>query len=312
MLKRKYSFSASTCWKFENSSSVDTRRDKSNQAANNVTDSHPEESAVVHNACIAEERGTDSNLQMHPLLFQASESGRLSYLPLSCNIGASSTFSFFSGHQPQLNLSLFHYHHQANHVVDGFNKSLTSKDSTSASCSIDFHPLLQRTDEENSNLVMAHSNPNQFVCLRGEFTQLQSHFDAVQNKSFVNHGPVVVDPKQSSSNEKANDLDLEIHLSSNSAKETSEGGRDNEPWSTQSELKSGRRIETCKVNSPRDQHNERCPTVHSNFVSGADASPVPSNNVSICNMDNLDLEIQVLILQRRHLREVEIMNPGQH
>jgi hypothetical protein len=37
------------------SSSVDTRRDKSNQAANNVTDSHPEESAVVHNACIAEE-----------------------------------------------------------------------------------------------------------------------------------------------------------------------------------------------------------------------------------------------------------------
>jgi hypothetical protein len=104
MLKRKYSFSASTCWKFENSSSVDTRRDKSNQAANNVTDSHLEESAVVHNACIAEERGTDSNLQMHPLLFQASESGRLSYLPLSCNIGASSTFSFFSGHQPQLNL----------------------------------------------------------------------------------------------------------------------------------------------------------------------------------------------------------------
>ncbi|KAL9355760.1 hypothetical protein Peur_053730 [Populus x canadensis] len=285
------------------SSSVDTRRDKSNQAANNVTDSHPEESAVVHNACIAEERGTDSNLQMHPLLFQASESGRLSYLPLSCNIGASSSFSFFSGHQPQLNLSLFHYHHQANHVVDGFNKSLTSKDSTSASCSIDFHPLLQRTDEENSNLVMALSNPNQFVCLRGEFTQSQSHFDAVQNKSFVNHGPVVVDPKQSSSNEKANDLDLEIHLSSNSAKETSEGGKDNEPWSTQSELKSGRRIETCKVNSPRDQHNEHCPTVHSNFVSGADASPVPSNNVSICNMDNLDLEIQVLILQRRHLRE---------
>ncbi|KAJ6925499.1 hypothetical protein NC651_010016 [Populus alba x Populus x berolinensis] len=67
-----------------------------------------------------------------------------------------------------------------------------------------------------------------------------------ENKSFVNHGPVV-DPKQSSSNEKANDLDSEIHLSSNSAKETSEGGRDNEPWSTLSELKSGRRIETCKI-----------------------------------------------------------------
>jgi hypothetical protein len=192
---------------------------------------------------------------MHPLLFQASESGRLSYLPLSCNIGASSTFSFFSGHQPQLNLSLFHYHHQANHVVDSFNKSLTSKDSTSASCSIDFHPLLQRTDEENSNLVMAHSNPNQFVCLRGEFTQLQSHFDAVQNKSFVNHGPVVVDPKQSSSNEKANDLDSEIHLSSNSAKETSERGRDNEPWSTLSELKSERRILEPLINAVFDEGN---------------------------------------------------------
>jgi hypothetical protein len=43
-------------------------------------------------------------------------------------------------------------------------------------------------------------------------------------------------------------------------------------------------METCKINSPRDQHNEH-PTVHSNLVSGADASPVQSNNVSTCNMD---------------------------
>ncbi|CAK7351223.1 unnamed protein product [Dovyalis caffra] len=271
------------------SSVVDTRRDKSNQATDNVTDSHPEEPAVVHNAIIVDGRGTDSDLQMHPLLFQAPEGGRLPYLPLGCNNGTSSSFSFFSGNQPQLNLSLLHNPHQANHVVGSFTKSLKSKDSTSASCSIDFHPLLQ-TDEENSNLVMASSNPNQFVCLRGESTQLQNHFDAVQNKSSVNQGPFTVDPEQCCSNEKANNLDLEIHLSSNSVKEISQGGRDaganNQPWSALSEPKSGRRIETCNINSPHDQHTEHCPTVHGNPVSGPDASPVPSNNVSLCDMDD--------------------------
>ncbi|KAL9384276.1 hypothetical protein Peur_024599 [Populus x canadensis] len=288
-------------------SSVDSIRDKTNQAADHVTDSHPEQSAIVHNVCTAEERGTDSDLQMHPLLFQAPEGGCLPYLPLSCSSGTSSSFSFFSGNQPQLNLSLFHNPLQANHVVDGFNKSSKSKDSTSASCSIDFHPLLQRTDEENNNLVMACSNPNQFVCLSGESAQFQNHFGAVQNKSFVNHIPIAVDPKHSSSNEKANDLDLDIHLSSNSAKEVSERSRDvganNQPRSTTSEPKSGRRMETCKINSPRDQHNEH-PTVHSNLVSGADASPVQSNNVSTCNMDDVgDQSHPEIVMEQEELSD---------
>jgi hypothetical protein len=243
---------------------------------------------------------------MHPLLLQAPEGGCLPYLPLSCSSGTSSSFSFFSGNQPQLNLSLFHNPLQANHV-DGFNKSSKSKDSTSASCSIDFHPLLQRTDEENNNLVMACSNPNQFVCLSGESAQFQNHFGAVQNKSFVNHIPIAVDPKHSSSNEKANDLDLDIHLSSNSAKEVSERSRDvganNQPRSTTSEPKSGRRMETCKINSPRDQHNEH-PTVHSNLVSGADASPVQNNNVSTCNMDDVgDQSHPEIVMEQEELSD---------
>ncbi|KAF9672065.1 hypothetical protein SADUNF_Sadunf11G0001800 [Salix dunnii] len=288
-------------------SSVDSRRDKTNQAADHVTDSHPEESAVVHNACIAEERGTDSDLQIHPLLFQAPEGACLPYFPLSCYSGSSSSFSFFSGNQPQLNLSLFHNPLQANHV-DGFNKSLKSKDSTSASCSIDFHPLLQRTDGDNNNLVMPCSNSNQFVCSSGESAQFQNHFGVVQNKSFVNHTPIAVDPKHSSSNEKANDLDLDIHLSSNSAKEISERSRDvganNQPRSTVSEAKSGRRMETCKINSTHEQHNGHCPMVHSNLVSGADASPVQSNNASTCNMDDVgDQSHPEIVMEQEELSD---------
>lgn len=288
-------------------SSVDSRRDKTNQAADHVTDSHPEESAVVHNACIAEERGTDSDLQIHPLLFQAPEGACLPYFPLSCDSGTSS-FSFFSGNQPQLNLSLFHNPLQANHVVDGFHKSSKSKDSTSASCSIDFHPLLQRTDGENNNLVMPCSNPNHLVCSSGESAQFQNHFGVVQNKSFVNHIPIAADPKHSSSNEKANDLDLDIHLSSNSAKEISERstdvGANNQPRSTVSEPKSGRRLETSKIDGPHDQHNGHCPMVHSNLASGADASPVQSNNASTCNMDDVgDQSHPEIVMEQEELSD---------
>ncbi|KAB5533671.1 hypothetical protein DKX38_016757 [Salix brachista] len=289
-------------------SSVDSRRDKTNQAADHVTDSHPEESAVVHNACIAEERGTDSDLQIHPLLFQAPEGACLPYFPLSCDSGTSSSFSFFSGNQPQLNLSLFHNPLQANHVVDGFHKSSKSKDSTSASCSIDFHPLLQRTDGENNNLVMPCSNPNHLVCSSGESAQFQNHFGVVQNKSFVNHIPIAADPKHSSSNEKANDLDLDIHLSSNSAKEISERstdvGANNQPRSTVSEPKSGRRLETSKIDGPHDQNNGHCPMVHSNLASGADASPVQSNNASTCNMDDVgDQSHPEIVMEQEELSD---------
>ncbi|XP_031279268.1 uncharacterized protein LOC116137720 isoform X2 [Pistacia vera] len=145
---------------------------------------HLEESHVVE-----DERVAESDLQMHPLLFQAPEDGRLPYYPLNTGTGTSSSFSFFSANQPQLNMSLFHNPCQVSHV-GCFNESLKTKESSNtASSAIDFHPLLKISENANGDSVTAPSTA-------------------------------------SKSNEKANDLDLEIHLSSSSTKKRALVSRD--------------------------------------------------------------------------------------
>ncbi|XP_075665904.1 uncharacterized protein LOC142635663 [Castanea sativa] len=81
---------------------------KNSPLKDNVRHSHPEESEVDKNKCIPEERRIDSDLQMHPLLFQSPEDRHLPYYRLNCGTSTSSSFIFFSGNQPQLNLNLFH------------------------------------------------------------------------------------------------------------------------------------------------------------------------------------------------------------
>ncbi|KAL8198168.1 hypothetical protein R6Q57_029976 [Mikania cordata] len=95
----------------------------------------------------AVEKG-DSDLQMHPLLFQDHEDGSLPYFPLNRSAGSSSSFDFFPNNPPQLNLNLFRYSNQAKHTLNFIN-SLRSKELSSALTGADFHPLLQRTDDGN-------------------------------------------------------------------------------------------------------------------------------------------------------------------
>ncbi|GJW60828.1 Myb-like protein [Tanacetum coccineum] len=95
----------------------------------------------------AGEKG-DSDLQMHPLLFQDPEDGNsLPYYPLHGSAGSSSSFDFFSSNSPQLNLNLPRYSHQDKNTFAFFNNSLRSKELTSSSTGVDFHPLLQRVDD---------------------------------------------------------------------------------------------------------------------------------------------------------------------
>ncbi|XP_015574278.1 uncharacterized protein LOC8284196 isoform X2 [Ricinus communis] len=275
-----------------------TKRDKRNQVGDKITtscpeeftSSHPEESAILHDTCAAEERGTESDLQMHPLLFQSPEDGRLSYYPLSCSTGASSSFTFFSANQPQLNLSLFHSSRPANHTVDCFNKSSKTGESTSASCGIDFHPLLQRAEEENIDFATSCSIAHQYVCLGGKSAQPQNPLGAVQTKSPVNSGPSTTGSKPPSSIEKANELDLEIHLSSMSAVEKTRGSRDvgasNQLEPSTSAPNSGNTIDKDKSKSSCHQCCENRPAVSSNLVSGADAIAVQSNNDARCDMED--------------------------
>lgn len=99
-----------------------------------------------------EEGGIESDLHMHPLLFQASEDGRPPYHPFDSSHNASNSFSFFSGNQPQVNLSLFHNPYQANPKSNSICRSSKSKELT-LSCGIDFHPLLQRSDDVDNDQV---------------------------------------------------------------------------------------------------------------------------------------------------------------
>ncbi|KAI3716892.1 hypothetical protein L1987_68106 [Smallanthus sonchifolius] len=96
----------------------------------------------------AAEKG-DSDLQLHPLLFQDHEDGSLPYYPLNGSASSSSSFDFFPNNPPQLNLNLFRYSNQAKHTVNFFNNSLKSKELTSSLTGADFHPLLQRSDDGN-------------------------------------------------------------------------------------------------------------------------------------------------------------------
>ncbi|WVY93153.1 hypothetical protein V8G54_032241 [Vigna mungo] len=162
-----------------------------------VTDSQSERFETVEGRSIQAEKGTCTDLEMHPLLFQVTEDGNVPYYPLKFSSGTSSSFSFFSGSQPQLNLSLFHSSQQQSHI-DCANKSLTSKSSILRSGGIDFHPLLQKSGDAQS--------PN---------------FDSNQPESLGTSGLLAIANRSSGLTEKSNELDLEIHLSSVSGRQKS-------------------------------------------------------------------------------------------
>ncbi|KAL4388282.1 hypothetical protein GQ457_09G001310 [Hibiscus cannabinus] len=201
--------------------SLVNKTDKSNPTRENVTNSNSEESRVAKDKSVAEE-STRTDLQMHPLLFQVPEDGQLPYYPLNCGAGTSSSFGLFSGNQPQLNLSLFYNPQQANNADDSLTKSLRMKESVSASYGVDFHPLLQRTDETNSELVtacsIASASASASAGLDGKSTT-PTPSDAVQMRPVVHSSTFATRSRPSSPIEKANELDLEIHLSSSSTKE---------------------------------------------------------------------------------------------
>ncbi|KAI3710488.1 hypothetical protein L2E82_40271 [Cichorium intybus] len=93
----------------------------------------------------------DSDLQMHPLLFQDNGDGSLPYYPLNPSVGSSSSFDFFPN-----KLNLFRYSHQEKHTVNFFN-NLKSKELSSSG--VEFHPLLQRTDDGIGDSSVATPQP---------------------------------------------------------------------------------------------------------------------------------------------------------
>ncbi|XP_068638420.1 uncharacterized protein [Aristolochia californica] len=114
---------------------------------------------------VLEENVTESDIRMHPLLFQAPCSEAPLYLPISSSGTASSMFNFSPGHLLQSNPSFLcgpQRAHIVNSNIDYLRSPMTSKESTQNLFSVDFHPLLQRADCVNSDSVVVSSEANTY------------------------------------------------------------------------------------------------------------------------------------------------------
>lgn len=256
-------------------------------AKDNCADSQLERSGTVGCRSFAE-KGPSSDLEMHPLLFQATEN--TTYYPLKFSSGTSSSFSFFSGAQPQLNLSLFHRPQQQNHD-DRVNKSSRSKGCTSRSSGVDFHPLLQKSND----------------------SQLHTSFDAIQNESPMTSCMLAKDTS-CSINGKSNELDLDIHLSHASGKEKSIEIRHPEAndsmGCTINVTNCGTAAKPLETGVPCSQEGDKSPTVsNSKLVSCAHPQLVvsPNNdNISRCDIDDLgDNSHPEIVMEQEELSDSE-------
>ncbi|XP_068642233.1 uncharacterized protein [Aristolochia californica] len=157
---------------------------------------------------VAEENVTESDLRMHPLLFQAPHSEAPLYLPINSSGTASSMFNFSRGHLLQSNNPLFLCGPQraqiVNSNIDYLHPAITSKESTPHLFNVEFHPLLQKADCVNSDSVIVSS-------------EAHTSFGAEQ----ILHPPQVDDCRWTTAmtSSKAKALDLTIGLSSATGKE---------------------------------------------------------------------------------------------
>ncbi|PON43914.1 ATPase, F1 complex, gamma subunit [Parasponia andersonii] len=273
-----------------------TRENMSNGPSDCHTSLHTEESRIVEDKCVEDERSNDSDLQMHPLLFQATDGGRLPYYPLNCSTSNSSSFSFFPGNQPQLNLSLLHNPYQENHV-GCFSRLGKFKESPSLSHSIDFHPLLQRTDYLHSDSISSG----------GKYMQLQYPLDGVETEPLVNTDPLATHRLI----EKANELDLEIHLSSTCRKEGSWGGgtmTHNSVKSTTNAPDSGFTVRTQNSIRSSCQHTENSSSRSSKSSLAGHSSVVPGNNIDGYVDDMGDQSHPEIVMEQEELSDSDEEN----
>ncbi|KAG6639015.1 hypothetical protein CIPAW_10G071100 [Carya illinoinensis] len=300
--------------KLGTTNSVTSVQNKSSPLQENVSHSLPEESEVVKDKCVLEERCSDSDLRLHPLLFQAPDDGYLHHCPLNSSSSTSTSFSFLSETRAQLNLNLFHNPHLESNV-ECFNKSLKSKDFTSVSSGMDFHPLLERTDEIYTDGASACSTAHLSVGLEGKSAPLQNTPDAVQTDSLVSCG-LASGPNPQSPTEKASELlDLEIHLSYTSRKEQGHMTSRKEKGVESSDVTahnptmsviSAATTRTQNADCPHYEQGDNCSTVSTNLVSGGHGLAIPSNSISRYNIDDIgDQSNPEIVMEQEELSDSE-------
>ncbi|KZV38799.1 hypothetical protein F511_20338 [Dorcoceras hygrometricum] len=181
---------------------------KSGQVMKNLTKDIASNQQSKHSdKCVADERA-DPDLQMHPLLFQPPQDGRLPYCPGSCSPSPSSSFSLFPGNQTQLDLNLFHNPRHISDAVNFLSKSSIPPRRNSSSSNVNFHPLLQNNDADSIAALPASNQLDNLVSSRAcsLFIPDPSCKPSL-NENLSTSGRTIYSPSGM-----GNGLDLDIHL----------------------------------------------------------------------------------------------------
>ncbi|KZV38800.1 hypothetical protein F511_20339 [Dorcoceras hygrometricum] len=181
---------------------------KSGQVMKNLTKDIASNQQSKHSdKCVADERA-DPDLQMHPLLFQPPQDGRLPYCPGSCSPSPSSSFSLFPGNQTQLDLNLFHNPRHISDAVNFLSKSSIPPRRNSSSSNVDFHPLLQNNDADSIAALPASNQLDNLVSSRAcSLVIPDPSCEPSLNENLSTSGRTIYSPSGM-----GNGLDLDIHL----------------------------------------------------------------------------------------------------
>ncbi|XP_072979372.1 uncharacterized protein [Typha angustifolia] len=150
----------------------------------------------------AKENSTESEFQMHPLLFQLHEDQFSSYYSTGLT-NISSGYNFLTRSKVQVDRR-----------SDDINTASQTKEAPGDMHTIDFHPLLRRTENASGGATSLSSN----IMLAGEFRresdchQFLNKFDYTLRESLVDDGQLATDGAPTCHKEKENGLDLDIRL----------------------------------------------------------------------------------------------------
>ncbi|MCD7466311.1 Homeodomain-like super protein [Datura stramonium] len=264
----------------------------STAARNNISDQNLQETSVSKDNKNVAEGKDESGLKMHPLLFRTPEDGPLPYCQSNSSFSTSSSFNFFSGCQPQLNLSLFHHPRQLAHTVNFLDKSSNPGDKTSISSGFDFHPLLQRTDDANCDLEVASS------VARPSCTSESSKGRCTQVQNDVYSSSNVACSIPSSPMEKSNEVDLEMHLSFTSRKQKAVGSRVADHFMERSP--------TCASGDQNPQYSGTPNRTTQHSDSGATARILSSDEETGNDVDDLENQsLAEIVMEQEELSDSE-------
>lgn len=138
------------------------------------------------------DNNANKDLQMHPLFLRPPEDRRVPYSPVNSKSSNATTFNFIEENRLHSNFS----HFLKPPVTDSTVNRLPRSKSPIKSCIIDFHPLLQRTDDR---MFGQHPHSTEPV-MTGQHVSIQQATEPVPPRP----------------TEMEEELDLEIHLSSTS------------------------------------------------------------------------------------------------